>query len=209
MNHVTTYWNRSAEAAYGWTAAEAVGKISCQLLGTTFPIPHDIRPVCHGSLESFCPETGTSVPSRGRRRCSEPEAAVCVLSLQLRIPKLQQGTFFRRSLKRAGLRRRRWAVIQEASIGGSRPAGRRSAIGDQQELNFEAVQRHRRAGQPKHCGTGFCHNRDGRSARQPVPGETKASAFRAGYYRPVRALVPSLAHDVPAFIQLYNKKYSR
>lgn len=58
--------------------------------------------------ELFCPETGTSVPSRGRRRCSEPEAAVCVLSLQLRIPKLQQGTFFRRSLKRAGLRRRRW-----------------------------------------------------------------------------------------------------
>ena len=39
MNNVITYWNRSAEALYEWTAAEAVGKISCPLLGTTFPMP--------------------------------------------------------------------------------------------------------------------------------------------------------------------------
>ncbi|HTR64743.1 MAG TPA: ATP-binding protein [Terriglobales bacterium] len=41
MNNVITYWNRSAEAFYGWTAAEAIGKISRELLSTTFPIPLD------------------------------------------------------------------------------------------------------------------------------------------------------------------------
>ena len=41
MNNVITYWNRSAEAFYGWTAAQAVGKLSRELLSTTFPIPLD------------------------------------------------------------------------------------------------------------------------------------------------------------------------
>ena len=41
MNNVISYWNRSAEALFGWTAAEAVGKISYQLLSATFPIPLD------------------------------------------------------------------------------------------------------------------------------------------------------------------------
>jgi two-component system sensor kinase FixL len=39
MNNVITYWNRSAEALYEWTAAEVIGKVSCQFLGTTFPMP--------------------------------------------------------------------------------------------------------------------------------------------------------------------------
>ena len=42
MNNVITYWNRGAEALYGWTAAEALGKISHQLLSATFPIPLDV-----------------------------------------------------------------------------------------------------------------------------------------------------------------------
>ena len=41
MNNVITYWNRSAEAFYGWTATEAVGKISRELLDTIFPISFD------------------------------------------------------------------------------------------------------------------------------------------------------------------------
>jgi PAS domain S-box-containing protein len=41
MNSVISYWNRSAEALYGWTAAEANGKIARELLSTTFPIPLD------------------------------------------------------------------------------------------------------------------------------------------------------------------------
>ena len=42
MNDVITYWNRGAEAFYGWTAAEAVGKATThELLHTEFPAPLD------------------------------------------------------------------------------------------------------------------------------------------------------------------------
>ncbi len=41
MSGVITYWNRGAEELYGWTAADAVGKNSRQLLRTVFPAPVD------------------------------------------------------------------------------------------------------------------------------------------------------------------------
>jgi PAS domain S-box-containing protein len=41
MNDVITYWNRGAEALYGWSRDEAVGKISHQLTNTIFPAPLD------------------------------------------------------------------------------------------------------------------------------------------------------------------------
>lgn len=34
-----TYWNRGAEELYGWTAQEAVGKRSYDILKTVFPVP--------------------------------------------------------------------------------------------------------------------------------------------------------------------------
>src|SRR5271168_5214061 len=38
MSDVITYWNRGAQELFGWTAAEAIGKHSQQLLQTAFPI---------------------------------------------------------------------------------------------------------------------------------------------------------------------------
>lgn len=39
MKDVITYWNRGAEELYGWTAAEAIGKVSHQIMHTGFPAP--------------------------------------------------------------------------------------------------------------------------------------------------------------------------
>ena len=39
MDGVVTYWNRGAEALYGWTTAQAVGKVTHVLLKTVFPLP--------------------------------------------------------------------------------------------------------------------------------------------------------------------------
>jgi PAS domain S-box-containing protein len=39
MNGVITYWNRGAEALYGWTPAHAVGQVAHDLLQTVFPLP--------------------------------------------------------------------------------------------------------------------------------------------------------------------------
>jgi PAS domain S-box-containing protein len=44
MNDVITYWNRGAQELYNWTADEAIGKRSHEILGTVFPAPiEDIR----------------------------------------------------------------------------------------------------------------------------------------------------------------------
>src|SRR5271166_4628050 len=41
MNHAITFWNRGSEELFGWTREEALGKISHQLLETSFPAPLD------------------------------------------------------------------------------------------------------------------------------------------------------------------------
>jgi PAS domain S-box-containing protein len=42
MNDVIIYWNRGAEELYKWEKAEAVGKISHQLMQTIFPMPLEV-----------------------------------------------------------------------------------------------------------------------------------------------------------------------
>jgi PAS domain S-box-containing protein len=39
LQHVITYWNRGGEELYGWSRAEAIGKVAHDLLKTRFPIP--------------------------------------------------------------------------------------------------------------------------------------------------------------------------
>ena len=41
MDGVIIYWNRGAEALYGWTAEEAKGRIAPELLKTVFPAPFE------------------------------------------------------------------------------------------------------------------------------------------------------------------------
>ncbi len=41
MNSVIRYWNRGAEALYGWTAEQAVGRPGAEFLKTTFPAPFE------------------------------------------------------------------------------------------------------------------------------------------------------------------------
>src|ERR1700687_1815097 len=41
MSDVITYWNRGAQELYGWTAENAIGQNSQQLLQTVFPAPVD------------------------------------------------------------------------------------------------------------------------------------------------------------------------
>jgi two-component system, LuxR family, sensor kinase FixL len=44
LNHVITYWNHGAEALYGWTAAEAIGRPTDELLRTVYPTdPGDLQ----------------------------------------------------------------------------------------------------------------------------------------------------------------------
>jgi PAS domain S-box-containing protein len=43
MNGVITFWNRGAEALYGWTADEARGKVASELFKTVFPIPLELK----------------------------------------------------------------------------------------------------------------------------------------------------------------------
>ena len=87
MSDVITYWNRGAQELYGWTAAEALGKYSQQLLQTVFPARvEDIRQELlrtgrwEGELQKTKADgTRVVVASRWSLRRDEQERAVAIL----------------------------------------------------------------------------------------------------------------------------------
>jgi PAS domain S-box-containing protein len=87
MSDVITYWNQGAQKLYGWTAEQAIGKRSHQLLQTVFPVPIDeIRPELlrasrwEGELEKTKADgTRLVVASRWSLRRDEQERPVAVL----------------------------------------------------------------------------------------------------------------------------------
>jgi PAS domain S-box-containing protein len=87
MSDVITYWNRGAQELYGWTAEDAIGKRSHDLLGTVFPVPIDdlnaelLRTErWEGELRHVkADETHVVVSSRWSLRRDEQERAVAIL----------------------------------------------------------------------------------------------------------------------------------
>jgi PAS domain S-box-containing protein len=87
MSDVITYWNHGAQELYGWTAAEALGKYSQQLLQTVFPAPvEEIRQELlrtgrwEGELQKTKADgTRVVVASRWSLRRDEQERAVAIL----------------------------------------------------------------------------------------------------------------------------------
>lgn len=57
MNGVLKYWNRGAQELYGWTAEEAIGNVTHDLLKTIFPIGNRGGSHAYGPL--------------GRRACTD------------------------------------------------------------------------------------------------------------------------------------------
>ena len=87
MSDVITYWNRGAQELYGWTAEEAIGKCSHQLLQTVLPGPMaEIRAELlrvgrwEGELETTKADgTQVVVASRWSLQRDEQERPVAVL----------------------------------------------------------------------------------------------------------------------------------
>jgi PAS domain S-box-containing protein len=87
MSDVITYWNRGAQELYGWTAEDAIGKNSQQLLKTVFPAPvDDIRAELlrtdrwEGELKKTrADRTQVVVASRWSLRRDEQQRAVAIL----------------------------------------------------------------------------------------------------------------------------------
>src|ERR1700681_4666981 len=87
MSDVITYWNHGAQELYGWTAEDAIGKNSQQLLQTVFPAPvDDIRAELlrtdrwEGELKTTRADgTQVVVASRWSLRRDEQERPVVIL----------------------------------------------------------------------------------------------------------------------------------
>jgi PAS domain S-box-containing protein len=99
MSDVITYWNRGAQELYRWTAEEAIGKRSREILRTIFPVPiEDISAevLLAGRWEGELKRTkadGTemAVASRWSLRRDERDQPVAIMEtslLDLKLPKV-------------------------------------------------------------------------------------------------------------------------
>ena len=87
-SHVT-FWNAGAEKTYGWTAAEAAGHVTHELLQTRFPVSHEVvdlalaqRGEWEGELTHIRKDgVAIVVTSRQSLRCDERGAPAAVLEI--------------------------------------------------------------------------------------------------------------------------------
>ena len=84
-----TFWNQGAENTYGWTAEEAIGKVTHELLQTRFPVSLEAVDVAlrerrewEGELTHITRKgTAIVVASRQSPRCDERGAAAAILEI--------------------------------------------------------------------------------------------------------------------------------
>ena len=99
MSDIITFWNRGAQELYGWTAEEAIGKHSHQLLRTVFPVPiGEIQAELlrtgrwEGELEKTKADgTRVVVASRWSLRRNEQESPVAILETNNDITERKRG----------------------------------------------------------------------------------------------------------------------
>jgi PAS domain S-box-containing protein len=99
MSDIITFWNRGAQELYGWTAEEAIGKHSQQLLRTVFPVNiGEIQAELlstgrwEGELEKAKADgTRVVVASRWSLRRNEQESPVAILETNNDITERRRG----------------------------------------------------------------------------------------------------------------------
>jgi PAS domain S-box-containing protein len=99
VDGVITYWNRGAQELYGWTADQAVGKRTQDLLRTVFPKPFDeIQKELfqtgrwEGAVEKTKADgTNVSVASRWSLQRDENERPIAILETENNITELKRA----------------------------------------------------------------------------------------------------------------------
>jgi PAS domain S-box-containing protein len=99
MSDIITFWNRGAQELYGWTAEEAIGKHSHQLLRTVFPVQiGEIQAELlrtgrwEGELEKTKADgTRVVVASRWSLRRNEQESPIAILETNNDITERKRG----------------------------------------------------------------------------------------------------------------------
>jgi len=90
MNDVITYWNRGAQELYGWTAEQAVGKRSHDLLQTVFP--QEVDEVLQRRADVLRAELLRTGRWEGELRHTKADGSVVVVSSRWSLQRDEQGS---------------------------------------------------------------------------------------------------------------------